>query len=376
MLDHPKGMLVLEDGSAFTGISMGAPGEYVGEVVFNTSMTGYQEIMTDPSYWGQMVTFTCPHIGNVGVNREDVESVRPWVRAVLARQICEQPSNWRSQQPLPEYLREFGIPALSGIDTRRLTLILREKGVMRAALSTESLDRERLHHMALSAPDMSEQVVVQNVSVTHKQAWDAPVYPRWADALRDLPALNSPHIIVLDCGIKHNILRLLRSFGARVTVLPYNATLEKVLAEQPDGVLLGNGPGDPAQVPTETIGMIRALMGRLPIFGLCLGHQLIALASGARTYKLRFGHHGGNQPVKNLLTNTVEITAQNHNYAVDAQSLDGLPFEVTHINLNDNTVEGMRHVRWPITSVQYHPEASPGPHDSLHLLHQFVRSCE
>lgn len=377
MSDHLKGMLVLEDGSAFIGLSMGASGEYVGEVVFNTSMAGYQEIITDPSYWGQMVTFTCPHIGNVGVNREDVESVRPWVRAVLARQICERPSNWRSQQPLPEYLREFGIPALSGIDTRRLTLILREKGVMRAALSTESLDRERLRQMALAAPDMSEQVVVQHVSVAQSQNWDAPVSARWADALRDLPALQdrAPHIIVLDCGIKHNILRLLRSFGARVTVLPYNATLMEVLATQPDGVLLGNGPGDPVQVPAETIGMIRALMGRLPIFGLCLGHQLIALASGAHTYKLRFGHHGGNQPVKDLRTNNVEITAQNHNYAVDAKSLKGLPFEVTHINLNDDTVEGMRHTRWPIISVQYHPEASPGPHDSLHLLRDFVLAC-
>jgi carbamoyl-phosphate synthase small subunit len=373
-------MLALEDGSTFVGRSLGAPGEYVGEVVFNTSMAGYQEIMTDPSYYGQMVTFTCPHIGNVGVNAEDVESLRPYVRAVLARQICERPSNWRAQRPLPEYLIEYGIPALSGLDTRRLTLILREKGVMRGALSTSEVDAERLVAAARSALDMSSQTVVEHVSLTEAQRWTTPVRQQWADEpSRELRVRNSacaprPLVVVLDCGIKHNILCLLTSYGAQVTVVPYTATVAQVLGMRPDGLLLGNGPGDPEQVPVETVDTIRELMGRVPLFGLCLGHQLIALAGGARTYKLRFGHHGGNQPVQDLRTGVIEITAQNHNYAVDAASLKGLPFEVTHVNLNDNTIEGMRHTELPVSSVQFHPEASPGPHDSLHILREFVQS--
>jgi len=375
MAEKKRGMLVLEDGSTFTGWSVGAEGEWVGEVIFNTSMTGYQEIITDPSYWGQMVTFTCPHIGNVGINSEDVESKRPYVRAVLAREICAQPSNWRAEIPLPEYLKAYEIPALSGIDTRRLTLTLREKGVMKAALSTVDLDRERLWKMAKLAPDMSSLRPVWEVTRERTERWEEAPRQRWVAHLwyeMRVPE-GSPHVVVVDCGVKHNILRHLAGLGARVTVVSAAASPEEILAQKPDGVLFSNGPGDPEQVP-ETIETIRGLMGRVPIFGICLGHQLIALAGGARTYKLPFGHHGGNHPVQELATGRIEITAQNHNYAVDPDSLAGTPFEVTHINLYDGTIEGLRHKELPVSCVQYHPEASPGPHDSLHILRQFVRS--
>ena len=375
MAEKKRGMLVLEDGSTFTGWSVGAEGEWVGEVIFNTSMTGYQEIITDPSYWGQMVTFTCPHIGNVGINSEDVESKRPYVRAVLARKICAQPSNWRAEIPLPEYLKAYEIPALSGIDTRRLTLTLREKGVMKAALSTVDLDRERLWEMAKLAPGMSSLRPVWEVTRERTERWEEAPRQRWVAHLwyeMCVPE-GSPHVVVVDCGVKHNILRHLAGLGARVTVVSAAASPEEILAQEPDGVLFSNGPGDPEQVP-ETIETIRGLMGRVPIFGICLGHQLIALAGGARTYKLPFGHHGGNHPVQELATGRIEITAQNHNYAVDPDSLAGTPFEVTHINLYDGTIEGLRHKELPVSCVQYHPEASPGPHDSLHILRQFVRS--
>jgi len=375
MSEKPKGMLVLEDGSTFVGDSMGASGEWVGEVVFNTSMTGYQEIITDPSYWGQMVVFTCPHIGNVGVNREDVESLQPYVQAVLARKICDRPSNWRSQQPLPEYLRAHGVPALSGLDTRRLTLTLREKGVMRGALSTVNLDRDYLLEQARSAPDMSERDAVGQVTIPTEGPWGESVAPAWEPILEDDPPAEAaqPHVVVVDCGTKHNILRHLAHLGARVTLVPATATAEEILAHNPDGVLFANGPGDPTQV-TETIATAQALIGQVPLFGICLGHQVIGLACGARRYKLPFGHHGGNHPVRDLATGEIEITAQNHNYAIAAESIEGLPLEITHVNLYDGTVEGLRHKELPVASVQYHPEASPGPHDSLRILRSFVDS--
>ena len=354
---------------------MAAEGEWVGEVVFNTSMCGYQEIITDPSYWGQMVVFTCPHIGNVGVNAEDVESAKPYVRAVLARQICTHPSNWRAEQSLREYLLDNGVPALSGLDTRRLTLTLREKGALRGALSTVSSDPERLHQMALSAPDMSTLSPQQELARSGREEWTMPVSGRWVANLdhQITERQRAPHVVVIDCGLKYNILRYLVGFGARVTVVPADSTVERILAERPDGALISNGPGDPEQWP-ETIVTVRGLMERMPLFGLCLGHQLIALAGGACTYKLPFGHHGGNHPVQELASGRVEITAQNHNYAVAADSLDGLPFEVTRVNLYDGTIEGLCHLHRPIQTVQYHPEASPGPHDSLQTLHQFVNS--
>jgi carbamoyl-phosphate synthase small subunit len=400
MLDRHNGMLVLEDGSVFVGESVGAEGGFsgalaageratgivadcritVGEVVFNTSMTGYQEIVTDPSYWGQMVVFTCPHIGNVGVNEQDAESRQPWVRAIIARQICAVPSNWRAQRSLPAYLREAGIPALSGVDTRRLTLILREKGVMRGALSTVELSAERLLEAARSAPDMSTLAAVAPVSPAAPEPWATPVPPTWYPQVASpAPAETgqadpeaAPHIVVLDCGVKQNIVRHLVSLGARVTLLPWDTGAEEIMARNPDGVLISNGPGDPECAP-ETVQTAQQLMAcEMPILGICLGHQIIGLACGARKYKLPFGHHAGNHPVQNLLSGAIEITAQNHNYAIDAASVEGLPLQITHLNLNDRTVEGFRHTRLPVVSVQYHPEASPGPHDSLQILRDFV----
>lgn len=380
MTERTAGMLVLEDGSTLTGTSMGADGEFVGEVVFNTSMTGYQEIITDPSYWGQMVTFTYPHIGNVGINAEDAESRQPFVRAVIARRICPRPSNWRAQQPLPEYLRQHGVPALSGVDTRRLTLILRERGVLRAALSTVNLNRERLLEMARHAPDMSDLAPVQEVTRPDALLWDDGVIDRWqpdAPHMAGIPAApqraKPPHVVVIDCGIKDNMLRHLVQEGARVTVVPSMTDHQAIMALKPDGVLISNGPGDPRQVP-ETIEATRALFGVVPVFGICLGHQIIAQACGARIYKLPFGHHGGNHPVQDLQTGAIEITAQNHNYAVEPESIEGLPVEVTHRNLYDGTIEGLRHRELPVWCVQYHPEASPGPHDSLHIMRRFVRA--
>ena len=374
-MQRSNALLVLEDGSEFQGRSMGAEGEFVGEVVFNTSMTGYQEIITDPSYWGQMVVFTCPHIGNVGVNEEDVEARRPHVRAIIARQISERPSNWRAAQSLPDYLRATGIPALSGVDTRRLTLLLRERGVMRGALSTVNLDPARLVAMARSAPAMHELAAVDAVTCSVSETWVEGAEPRWLDHADVVESLadGGPHIVLVDCGVKHNIPRLLRSLGASVTVVPAHTSAEQVLALAPDGVLLSNGPGDP-QRAMGAIELARGLMARVPMLGICLGHQVIALAAGGRTFKLAFGHHGGNHPVQDLRTGIVAMTAQNHNYAVDPDSLEGLPLRVTHVNLYDGTVEGLRHSYLPVAGVQYHPEASPGPHDSLDLLQEFVGS--
>jgi len=368
-----RGMLVLEDGSVFVGESVGAPGEPVGEVVFSTGMSGYQEAITDPSFWGQMVVFTCPHIGNVGVNAEDVESDQPYVRAVLVRKMCKHPSSWRSQQSLPDYLREHGIPALSGIDTRRLTLTLRDKGVMRGALSTFRLNQAYLLELARSAPDMSTLTPVRKVTIPQKRSWTFGISEHWKPtfAFDPEPVASSPHIVVIDCGSKQNALRHLVDLGARVTLVPSTTASAEIMALEPDGVLISNGPGDPGQAP-DTTATIGELLGHVPMFGICLGYQLIALATGARCYKLPFGHHGGNHPVQELATGRVEITVHSHNYSVDPDSLDGLPLEVTHVSLSDGTIEGLRHTRFPVSGLQYHPEASPGPHDALHVLRDFV----
>jgi carbamoyl-phosphate synthase small subunit len=355
--------LALEDGSLFPGVSFGAELEAAGEVVFTTSMTGYQEVVTDPSFAGQIVTMTCPHIGNVGVNPEDMESGAPALRGLLVREYCDLPSNWRSRGSLADFLRQRGIPALTGVDTRALTRRLRSRGVMRGILSAPGAETTALIQRARVAPDLSAadwvaQVTTPTPLVTGPEA--------------------GPRVALLDCGAKANIAGSLVARGCRVTLLPAAASLDDILALHPAGVCLSNGPGDPAAVSyiIRTVRQLGALPAdRMPaVFGICLGHQLLALALGGKTYKLGFGHRGCNHPVKDLASGRVHITSQNHGYAVDAASLPGTGLVVTHTSLNDGSVEGLRHQSLPIFSVQYHPEASPGPHDSLSLFDRFVDS--
>lgn len=357
-----KAALALEDGHVFYGNAVGAEGENTGELVFNTSMTGYQEILTDPSYAGQIVTMTYPLIGNYGVNETDVESRKPFVEGFVMRECCSEPSNWRATKSLPDYLREHNIIGIDGIDTRQITTLLRTKGAMKSVLSTIDLDAESLVKKAIAAPPMAGSDYVKAVSVKEPYSWEAPQETRF-------------RIVAMDYGIKYNILRLLQGFGCQITVMPATSTADEVLAQDPDGVFLSNGPGDPAALP-YVYPPIQALFGKKPIFGICLGHQVLGHAFGGNTYKLKFGHRGGNQPVMHHDTGKVEITAQNHGFAVDPDSLDPNVVRVTHTNLNDNSVEGMTHREWPIFSVQYHPEASPGPHDSRYLFERFIRDME
>ena len=361
-------LLALEDGTVFSGRSFGAQGERTGEVVFNTSLTGYQEVLTDPSYRGQMVAMTAPQIGNTGINDEDMESARVQVEAFLVREASPVTSSWRARQDLAQFLRAHGVIALSGVDTRALTRHLRAFGAMRAAVSTEDLSPESLVAKARSAPAISERNLVGDVSCAAPFAWTEPTPSGWHG--QALPAQR--HIVVYDCGVKRSILRAFVDLGCHVTVVPWCTSAADALALEPDGIFLSNGPGDPERVP-ELVEVVRELVGRRPILGICLGHQVLGLALGARTYKLRFGHHGGNQPVLDLHSGRVQITAQNHNYAIDAATLDEGEVRITHINLNDRTVEGMRHRRWPILSVQYHPEAGPGPHDAVGLFQEFAQ---
>ncbi len=363
--------LALEDGTVFTGRSFGAQGELDGEVCFNTSMTGYQEILTDPSYRGQIVAMTYPQIGNYGVNDEDAESCKPHLAGFIVKEPSRRVSNFRSGGCLDDFLARHGIVGIEGIDTRALVRRLRIRGAMNGVLSTTDLDDRSLVAKAKASPGLIGRDLVREVIPQEAVSWDQPLN-RWAK-LDGAPAKpvdrNAPHVVALDYGMKWNIARHLFDMGCRVTILPGTATADEVLARKPDGVFLSNGPGDPEPI-TYAQETIRNLLGKKPIFGICLGHQLLCLAAGGKTFKLKFGHRGANQPVQNLANMRVEITCQNHGFAVDRDSLPG-DLEVTHINLNDGTIEGVRHKRLPALSVQYHPEASAGPHDSSYLFGQF-----
>ncbi len=362
-------LLALADGRVFRGEALGAAGEGHGEVVFNTSMSGYQEILTDPSYRGQMVCMTYPLIGNYGINPEDVESRRPWVNGFIVKEACPFPSSWRSRMTLDEYLRENGIVGIQGIDTRALTRHLRDRGAQEGIISTEELDGARLAERALALPGLVGRDLVTEVSVDAPHNWDGGPWDLVRGYAAPPPARH--RVIAFDSGIKQNILRCLAGLGCAVEVLPADASEAEVLERKPDGIFLSNGPGDPEAVP-YLIRTVRDLVGKAPIFGICLGNQILGLALGGSTYKLKFGHHGGNHPVKDLLTGKVEITAQNHGFAVDPRSVAKFGLEETHVNLNDGTSEGMRHRELPIFSVQYHPEASPGPHDAHYLFRRFA----
>lgn len=364
------GVIALEDGRIFAGRGFGAEGVETGELVFNTSMTGYQEILTDPSYYKQIVTMTVAHVGNTGINPSDFESDRAWVSGFVVRSVSPVVSNWRSQRDLDAYLKDQGVIGLSEVATRALVRHIRARGVMRAAIAhgEAARDPQALVELARQSPDMSGWNLVDDVTCAETYHWAEQSDPAW---YRPRPYQDdAPLVVAYDMGIKHNILRMLADRGLRVTIVPASTPAAQVLALRPSGVFLSNGPGDPAAV-TYAIDNTRELLGKVPIFGICLGHQILALALGGKTEKMRFGHRGGNQPVKNLLSDVVEISAHNHGFAVTANS-DLKGAQITHINLNDGTIEGLRHDGLGAYSVQYHPEASPGPHDSLYLFDEFV----
>ena len=364
-----KAILALADGRVFQGEALGATGEVTGEVVFNTSMTGYQEILTDPSYAGEIVTMTYPQIGNYGVNREDVESVKPHLRGFVVKEASNIPSNWRCEVSLGEYLREHDIVGIQGLDTRALVKHIRDHGAQTGIISTTDLDPQSLIQKAKQAPSIVGQDLVKTVSCEAPYHWSESVWDL-SSGYQEAPEKTRFKVVAYDFGIKRNILRNLVSHGCDVTVVPASTPASEILAMNPDGVFLSNGPGDPEPI-VYAQEAIRELLGKVPLFGICLGHQLLSLALGGRTYKLKFGHRGGNQPVRREETRQVEITSQNHGFAVDADSLPE-DVEVSHINLNDNTVEGIAHKTHPAFSVQYHPEASPGPHDARYLFGRFM----
>lgn len=369
--DRPA-LLVLADGTSYRGWSFGATGTTIGEVVFNTGMTGYQEVLTDPSYCGQIVTFTYPELGNTGVNPDDEESQRPQVRGAIARNICKRPSNWRSTQSLPDYLTQNNIPGIYGIDTRALTRKIRMVGAMNGGISTEILDPTELHAQVQAAPSMKGLNLVPEVSTSTVYEWTETTDPHW-EFSPQAQGMNGETftVVALDFGIKRNILRRLASYGCRVIVVPASTSAEEILKHNPDGIFLSNGPGDPAAV-IEGVETTKQLLNTAkPMFGICLGHQILGLSLGSDTFKLKFGHRGLNQPAG--LTGQVEITSQNHSFALSDDSL-GSEVEITHLNLNDRTIAGLRHKSLPVFSVQYHPEASPGPHDADYIFKRFVES--
>lgn len=369
--------LALENGVIFNGVSFGVASEVTGEVVFNTSITGYQEILTDPSYAGQIVTMTYPLIGNYGINLQDLESVKPQVAGFIVKEYFDFYSNFRATGSLGDWLKAHQIVAIQGIDTRMLTKMIRTVGAMRGIISTADLDDASLVEKAKRSPSMNGLDLAKAVTTGAIYEWNE--VDRTPFALKPLARRDANgrewRVVVYDYGVKQNILRRLTSYGCKLTVVPASFPAEKVLEMNPDGILLSNGPGDPAAV-RYGIQNIKKLIGKQPIFGICLGHQLLGLALGGKTFKLKFGHRGANHPVKNLLTEKIEITSQNHGFAVDPQSLDPKTIEITHVNLNDGTNEGLRHRELPVFSVQYHPEASPGPHDSDYLFEQFILSME
>jgi carbamoyl-phosphate synthase small subunit len=368
-----RAILALADGTTFEGLSFGASGEATGEVVFNTSMTGYQEILTDPSYVEQMICMTYPEQGNYGVTRADEESPRPHATGFIVRHHAEEPSNFRAEASLDAYLREHRIVGIWGIDTRRLTKHIRTAGAQMGIISTEGSPKA-LAERARSLPGMEGQDLATRISTKTRYEWREKGADLWTDAERTDEKSPRFHVVAYDWGLKRAMLRLLAEQGCRITVVPSQTTAAEALALRPDGVFLTNGPGDPAAV-VGAREAVAGLLGKVPVFGICLGHQILALALGARTYKLKFGHRGANQPVKELASGKVDITAQNHGFAVDDESL-GKRARVTHVNLNDGTVEGLEVLDAPAYSVQYHPESSPGPHDARHLFARFVAMME
>jgi carbamoyl-phosphate synthase small subunit len=363
--------LALEDGTVFEGKSFGAPAERSGEVVFNTSLTGYQEVFTDPSYAGQIVILTNPQIGNYGTSAEDNESARPYIEGLAVREFSSIASNWRSDAQADAFLSRAGIPVISDLDTRALVRHLRTRGVMRGVLSASENDARTLVERARSIPTMAGLDLATRVSTLECYEWTKPVDACSPSELVGRPAECTYHVVAYDYGIKHNILRRLVQVGCRITVVPSLTSAEDVLALNPDGVFLSNGPGDPEPLEAQ-VANIRKLIGKKPIFGICLGNQLLGLAVGGKTYKLKFGHRGSNHPVRNEITKQVEITSHNHGFAVDPDSLNPSDVEITHVNLNDQTLEGFRLRNHPVFCVQYHPEAAPGPHDSRYLFDDFV----
>ncbi len=365
-------LLALEDGTVFEGKAFGAPVDKAGEVVFNTSLTGYQEIFTDPSYAGQIVVLTNPQIGNYGTNEADNEAGKPFIEGLIVREYSPIASNWRSDADTSEFLAKHGIPAVTGIDTRTLVRKLRMGGVLRGVISSTCLDARELVERAKNVPSMAGMDLATRVTTKQPYLWREGVSPVSESEVLVAGVAPKFKVVAYDFGMKRNILRRLAHVGCDLTVVPAGTSAEDVLAMKPDGVFLSNGPGDPEPLEYQA-KQIRQLMGKTPIFGICLGHQILGLALGGKTFKLKFGHRGGNHPVLNKVTNKVEITAQNHGFAVDPDSLNQNEIDFTHINLNDNTLEGLRHRSMPLFCVQYHPEAAPGPHDSQYLFDDFVR---